>query len=146
MDNRTLSYLTYIVIIGFVVLIAMNILPFLQMQQQPINEKYLSYNGVRGMAIAHRQKLYTLNFDQQNEMIGFLNASIPTAKTALGSNNQKPDFDKIVIYRFNASDIELVPVAYQDGSLIFSAPEWNPDGYMKDEKGAIKSLSESAYD
>lgn len=144
MDNRSLTYLTAIVLAGTGILLVMNILPIFW---SPVNEKYLSYNGVKGIAVVHDGKYYTLNFNQQNETIDMLNMSLKVGKQSVQSSEGKPSFDKIVIYLFNAPDMELTPVAMQSGSIIFQAPSWNPDGYMKEvSKGEFKKLIENAYD
>lgn len=144
MNSKSLTYMTTIVVIGALIILALNVLPYLGFEA---NEKYLPYNDVKGMAIEHQNKLYTLNFDQQKELIGILNSSQPIEKSSVLPNGEKPDFEKIVIYRFNKPDIEIAPIAYQNGHLIFSAPAWNSKGYMIDNsQSSVKALSQQAYD
>lgn len=144
MDNKSLTYMTTIVVIGALIILGLNVIPYLTFSP---SEKYLSYNDVRGMAIEHNRKLYTLNFKQQNELVGIFNNAQPIDKSAVASNNQKPDFTKIFIYRFNQPDIEITPSAYQNGHLIFSASDWNPNGYLIDaSKDSVKALTDQAYD
>jgi hypothetical protein len=124
-------------------LLLLNTIPMIL---SPKVEKYLKYNFVRGMAVEHKNKLYTLGFNQQNEMIGFFNRSVPV-DAAGEDQKQKLDISKIVVYRFNAPDLIIIPIAYEDDNLIFSSPEWNSKGVMKDvSQGALKNLLLQTYD
>lgn len=144
MSNRTLLMLTGIVLVGIFILLAINIMPYISNIK---SERYLTYNGVRGMAIEHNNLLYTLNFEQQNELIGILNMALPIGSKAYTQDNEKPNFEKIIIYRFNSPDAVITPIAYQGNELVFSIPEWNNNGLMKEvSRGELKSLLEKTYD
>lgn len=110
-------------------------------------ETYLRYNDVRGMAVVYQGIPYTLNFAQQNEVIETLNRSIPVGPGYLTSTHTQPEFEKIVIYRFHKPDLELKSIAYVDGNYLFSAPEWQKTGYLRDvTKGKLETLLSQAYD
>lgn len=110
-------------------------------------ETYLRYNDVRGMAVVHQGIPYTLNFEQQNEVVEILNRSIPVDSNYLTNTNTQPEFEKIVIYRFHKPDLELKSIAYVDGNYLFSAPEWQKTGYLREvTKGKLKALLSQTYD
>lgn len=144
MSNRTLFLLTGLVVLCIVILLLLNALPLFW---TPSVEKYLKFNDVRGMAVEHKGKLYTLNFDQQNEVIGYLNKSIPVADTVVANKNPKIDISKIVVYRFGLPNLTMVPIEYINNNLIFSSPDWNPKGLMKDvSRGELENVLSQTYD
>jgi hypothetical protein len=143
--------MTIAVLGGFIIIIFMNIAALLGV----IPSRYLSPNEVRGMAVEHNQLLYTLNFAQQNALIEIFNRSIPVDKKSVEERKatlKKPlEIQKIVIYRFNAPNIEITPVTFvakthsvsssdEAGkvSLVFLAPDWNANQLL--EEAAIDSL------
>lgn len=147
MSSRNTLLMIIAVVIGFAIIILMNIVNMLDFSKA----KYISPSEVRGMAVMHDQKLYTLNFDQQNTLVEIFNRSIPVSKEKLEnrmkslSNNS--EVQKIIIYRFNAPDIEIIPAglvtkslsidpskdSIENQSLVFSASEWNPKGGLLEE-------------
>jgi hypothetical protein len=62
---------------------------------------FISYNEVSGIAIEKENILYTLNFDQQNNMLKYLNDN----QSSLVSKQPPLDFEKMIIYRFNQPEI-----------------------------------------
>ncbi|MBA3238650.1 MAG: hypothetical protein H0T62_09945 [Parachlamydiaceae bacterium] len=60
-------------------------------------ENVLSYNDVRGMAVESDGILYTLNFEQQNQVITALNKGEGFPEMQMGA----PTVDKLIIYRFS---------------------------------------------
>lgn len=153
MNNRFIFFMTFAVIIGIVVILAMNIASAFGIHQF----KYLSPNDVRGMAIEHNGLLYTLNFDQQNSLLDLLNQATPiNSKGAqLETSSTKPNFEKIVIYRFNAPDIEIRPITYsatqshpsKEEALVFSAPAITPHGLMQEAvPNGFKQLISQTFD
>lgn len=145
MSNRTLIYLTGLVIVGMMVLLAINMGSILT--GQPKTEGYLRYNHVRGVAISHNQILYTLNFNQQNRVVEILNRAVKVAGVK-PSNGEKPDFDKLIIYQFDQkADLQITPIAYVDNNLVFSVPEWESGGYLMElSAGDLRRLLSTTYD
>jgi hypothetical protein len=145
MNNRTLIYLTGFVIIGMLVLLALNMTSILT--RQPESQAYLKFNDVRGMAINHNQLLYTLNFNQQNKVIEILNRSVRVVGVNPGKR-QKPDFEKMIVYQFEGKpDLVINPIAYVDKNLVFSVPEWDPSGYLMElSEGDLQDLLSKSYD
>lgn len=144
MSDRAIYWLTGLVVLCMIALLLLNSVPLIWSTPK---EKYIKYNDVRGMAIEHQQKLYTLNFQQQNEVIGYVNKSLTVPQSSVKNVNSKLDFTKIIIYRFNAPDMILIPIEYNDNNLIFSNSELNPSGLMRDtSRGGLKNVLANAYD
>lgn len=144
MSNRTLFWMTGIVILCIIALLLLNALPMIW---TPPTEKYLKFNDVRGMAVEHKNKLYTLNFDQQTQVVGYLNQAVPVDNASVANKNPKIEISKIVVYRFDAPDLILIPIEYRNDNLIFSSPDWNKDGLMKDVSGgALQNILAQTYD
>ncbi len=146
MDNRTLYLLTALVLIAMAVLLGLNLTQILQ--GTPATQNYLNPNEVRGVAVVHDNKNYTLNFQQQVDLIDKLNRSVKISDIPTEGTKQKPDFDKIVIYQFNNKpDISVTPVTYIDSNLIFKQPEWNKEGYLMDTSaGLLQQTITNSYD
>ncbi len=143
MSNRTLFLMTGLVILCIAVLLLLNAIPLIW---TPNIEKYLKFNDVRGMAMEHKGKLYTLNFDQQNELIGYFNKSIPVARKN-AQNKPKLEISKIVVYRFGLADLTIIPIEYINNDLIFFSPDWNSTGLMQDvSHGGMKNILFNTYD
>lgn len=145
MNNRTLVFMTVLVLTGMGVLLGLNLASL--MKGKPISQVYLQNNDVRGMAIRHNQLLYTLNFNQQNELIQMINQSDKIINIPEG-NRQKPDVESIIVYQFGgAKDLEITPLTYVNNNLVFSVPQWNPEGYLMDvSEGNLKRLLSQTYD
>lgn len=144
MNNRTLFYLTAIVLISMAALLTLNLSSILR--GEPLTQDYIRRNHVRGMAVEHHQLLYTLNFQQQNDILDILNRAIRV--TEIKGKREEPLIEKIVIYQFdNQPDLILKPIAYVNDDLVFSIPEWNPDGYLMEvSAGRLHQLLSQTYD
>ncbi len=143
MSNRTLTYLSIAVVACIGLLLVINLIPSIQGIS---SGKYLQLNDVRGSAVQHKGLLYTLNFDQQNHLVDWLNHSV-----AVKSDSYKKDPDmeieKIVVYLFNKPDLEIEPIAYSNGNLVFSSPKWNASGLFIDtSNGVLKQMLSETYD
>lgn len=145
MNNRTLVYMTCLVILGMMVLLALNMTSILT--GQPLGQAYIPNNHVRGMAVSHNQLLYTLNFNQQNKVINILNQSVRVVGVKPGKR-QKPNIEKIIIYQFDDKpDLVINPIAYIDKNLVFSVPEWESEGYLMElSEGDLENLLSKTYD
>lgn len=109
--------------------------------------RYLTPNEVRGIAVFHNGTPFTLNFTQQNRLIDLLNLSLASEKIATPSQADHPPIEKISIYRFGDSDIELEPLFYAEDNLIFTCRLWNWNGYMQDTTGgALRTLLAETFD
>lgn len=144
MNNRTLIYMTGVVIVCVAILIGINL--FYTFQGTFPKDVLLDYNSIRGSAIEHGGKLYTLNFEQQKALIEAINASTRIAELPTGG--KKPSFTKIVVYRFDdAPDVVITPIAFVDGNLVYSAPQLiTPDYLMELSRGQLEKILSQTYD
>ncbi len=145
MSNRTLIYATVLVVASMLVLLGLNLSSILT--GEPTTPRYLHRNQIRGMAVGHRQLLYTLNFAQQNQIVDLLNEAIQVEGIPSG-NREAPDIDALVVYTFDDKpEVKLQPIAYIDHNLLFSAPAWTSSGYlMERSEGDLQKLLSLAYD
>lgn len=146
MIKRQLLYLvtTTLVILSLLILITA-----LFHLRTPPSQKLLSYNDVNGIVIEKNSLLYTLNFQQQNELIDFLNHAAlndpPILSESPDQSVVKPSYTKIAVYRFDGPDIEISPIAYIDGQLLFTSTSWyNGKQLMDSSKGALKQILENS--
>lgn len=143
MNPRVALVMTIAVVCGFAIILLMNLAALVGI----IPSRFISPNDVRGSAIEHKGLVYTLNFNQQNKLIEVLNRAVPISKKDFETRESKSaptiPIQKIVIYRFNASDIEIKPVGYVSKSnptgkdttpysMVLSIPEWNPQGFIEE--------------
>lgn len=137
--------LTGVVVLCMLLLLALNLTSILTGSPPPQN--FLKYNEVRGMEVGHNKLLYTLNFQQQNEVIEILNRSVRVVGLKPGKH-QKPNIDKIVIYQFDSKpSLTITPITYIDDNLVYSIPEWNSDGYLMEiSDGDLHQLLSKTYD
>lgn len=144
MSNRILTLLTICVLIGIGLLLAIN---YMNVFTSNAPDRYLSQGDVRGAAVQHKGKLYTLNFQQQNALIDYINRSLETNRTVPPEGNPNIDFDKIIVYRFNAGDIDIKPVDYVQSNLVFLAPVLHKDVVFLDTSaGSMKTMLSETYD
>lgn len=145
MSNRTIYFLTACVLLGISILLVTN---FTDVSKIDFRfSSYLSPKEVRGISIFHNRKEYPLNFSQQNALMAFLNASQPDNSVDLAKVDRTLDFEKITIYLFNAPNLEIQPIGYVKGNLLFSNLKWNGNGYLRDtSEGKLKALLSGTFD
>ncbi len=87
----------YLFVTGALLAFTLYVIALAPMFEKTPEQRILSYNEVRGMAIESDKLIYTLNFEQQNWVIAALNKNekIPQLKTCA------PTMDKLIVYRFN---------------------------------------------
>lgn len=129
--QRTSLFLT-IGLIAIGVAFLLNMFPIFQ--NGGVGPVHLSNGEVRGMALYYKGKPYTLNFNQQEAMVNYINRSIPVGTPDLKRAVSEPTFEKLVIYRFDGkADVTLKPIAYlKDWNLLYTLHELYPDGYLQD--------------
>jgi hypothetical protein len=130
-------------LIGMMLLFALNIIPYLT---QNSLSTYIRQDAVLGMAIQHDGLLYTLNFDQQKEVIDILNRALPVDKYRSEPSDRPLDFEKIVIYRFDGSQIDIKPLAWVRDNLVFSAPDWSIPPLKEVSKARLFEILQNSYD
>lgn len=145
MNNRTLVYLTILVLVGIGALFALNVAQILD--GSGASQTYLKPYEIRGMAVKFDQMLYTLNFEQQNEVVDILNRSVRVVGVK-PDKRAKPAIEKIYVYPFKDDVIEITPIAYVDNNnLVYSAPQWNNEGYLMEiSNGKLHELLSQTYD
>lgn len=130
MSNRTISILVVAVIIAMGLLFIIN---FTNLYWHITPEKYLSHHNIKGMEVVHDGKSYTLNFEQQNLAVDILNQAVTIGyETYFETKETQFPYDHLIIYKFDGSDVEITPVGFVNLQLLFKAPEWNPDGLMRE--------------
>lgn len=143
MSNRMIYILTFFVLVGICILLVINSTNVLNVK---FTDPYLSKKDVRGTAIIHQGKEYTLNFAQQNALIDYLNASQVQVNQDLKVDSPA-DFEKIVIYLFEVPNVEIIPIGYSKNNLIFTSEKWNAKGQFIDtSNGQLKELLSGTYD
>ena len=136
-------YMTALVLAAILVLFGFNLI---SMFWNPYPETYIAHNQIRGMATQYHGKLYTLNFDQQNEVIDLLNKAVAVTPDQQ-IEGTKPEIEKLIIYRFNSSDIDVTPISLVNDQYILSVPAWKKDGYLKDvSSGELVKVLSNTYD
>ncbi|MBA3958542.1 MAG: hypothetical protein H0X51_09170 [Parachlamydiaceae bacterium] len=144
MNNRTLFWMTAFVLVGISALLAINTMKFIDTKG---TTNRVPRETVKGMAVFHDGKPYTLNFAQQNSLIDFLNAAKPISLENVPDIKNATGIEKIVIYHFTGADTEIFPLSYtEQGNLRFSVPLWHPNTLEDSSNGALKSLLTSTVD
>jgi hypothetical protein len=144
MKNRTWWYLTGVVIVSVIVLFSFN--SRVLVTGELLNEKYLKYNEVQGIAVEHQHMKYTLNFAQQKEFIAILNRALPVRNLQMLQLKPLP-FESIVVYQFNQQPLIFLPLGFIDDRLVFSVPNWNSEDYLMEiSNGRLQEIFSQIYD
>jgi len=142
--SNSILIMTGLVVFAVFVLLFVNLIPFFS-TTPPAN--FISLNDVRGSAVMHAQKPFTLNFEQQNQLVDYLNRTVTVKKSDYSQPDKNLGVQSITIYRFKAPDLEITPIAISDKNVVFSAPEKNPDFYFMDlSAGSLLKLLQSSFD
>lgn len=139
--NRLIPLLTLAVLAGMAIILMFNLSSLFV---EPKNERFLAYNGVRGIAVEHGKKLWTLNFEQQNSVIEMINRCLAVGKRE-GEALNLP-VDRIVVYQFNAPDLFITPVGFEGDNLILESKELHPGSLLDISNGNLNTLLQSSYD
>lgn len=142
MNNNTIIGMTALVVIGILVLMVLHILPI----SSDNNQKMLRNGETRGMAVVHDGLPFTLNFEQQQTAIDALNSSVYVKKEGYPAKDTL-NIQKIVVYRFNAPDLELTPIQFVEDNLVYDAPALNSEYYFLELSGGdLKKMLTNAFD
>lgn len=162
MSRRITIIMTIAVLSGFMIIVLVNIASMIGF----IPSKFISPNDVKGVAVEHNGELYTLNFAQQNQLIDVINRSFVVTQEDVDNRkihfSSAPEIDKIIIYRFNESNvqIEITPIAYvnkkvnvlvhnplEDVNIVFSAPLLSHTGFLEESsEDEIYKMLKTTYD
>jgi hypothetical protein len=144
MKTNPLSIGIFLVIIGILALLMINLAPQHPTTSSPL---FATVGNVRGMAIIHKGMPYTLNFKQQEFSIDNLNRAVKVKKSDFVSSKDSFLFEKLVIYRFEGEEIEVVPVALNEKNIVFSSPTLSSDSYFLELSGGeLYTLLSKAFD
>lgn len=144
MKQSTLYLMTAAVVIGVLALLVINF--------YPVSVPDVTSSGpppaeVRGMSVFHKGIPYTLNFEQQSLANDALFHAVEVKKADYKPVKEGFPFEKIVVYRFNAPDVEIFPIQYVEGNLVFSSPMLNNNAYyMELSGGAFTKMITNSYD
>jgi hypothetical protein len=145
-DNLMKNWILIIAVICLIGLIALNYATKL-IPSSSTKPSYINRNDVLGMAVEYKQLPYTLNFKEQNAVINFLNESQPHEKSLYEPDPTAFPFTRLIIYRFNGPEIQIIPIALPHQDLVFAASAWDRDRYFHDvSKGELFHLLNTTYD
>ncbi len=136
-------YLIILMIAGVVFLLTLNTLPFLMSGKEL---RHLEHQKIKGTSVSYEGKNYTLNYNQQIELIEGLNAAIPIGKGEFKPKDM-PDMGQFEIVFFDETPkLILKPAGVIGNNLVFNIPEWNKEGWIKDvTDGKLLHLLENSH-
>lgn len=144
MTNTTLIGMTSLVLVAIGTLLAINFFPKASLE---VTEQGLPPLEVRGAAVVYKGVPFTLNFEQQQLATNAILRAEKVEKSKYPEIKRPLNFEKMILYRFNASDLEIFPIQYDETNLVFSAPDLNKDYYFIElSGGALKNMIDSSYD
>lgn len=145
MQTSTVIAMTAVVVLGIVTLLFLNFKPMAPVHVGTAS--HLPGNDVRGMAVFHNGIPYTLNFEQQKLANDVINRAVEVKKSDYPKAEAPFSFDKLVIYRFNAPDVEIFPISYSDRNLVFSVPSLSQEKYFLELSGGeFKNMINASFD
>ena len=146
MKNSTVIAMTALVLVAIGALLFMNLAPYASFKEAP-SSSLVSNSEIRGIAVVHRGVPFTLNFDEQKVAVDSVMRAVTVKKADYPEVKGPFDFDKIIIYRFNAPEIELFPIQFPEQNLVFSMPPINKDKYyMELSGGEFKRMISQSFD
>ena len=145
MKNPTLVAMTALVLLGVATLMMLNYAP--KLTTTDATAAGLPPLEVRGMAVVHEGKPFTLNFDQQKLANDAISKAVKVKKSDYSKSKEPLNFEKIVIYRFNAPDLEVIPVQYAEKNLVFEVPAVDKETYYLELSGGnLQNMINNAFD
>jgi len=143
--SRTLKVLLIFGVLGLILLFGMNAGHWLA---PALPTAYLHQEEVLGMDVQHQGKKYPLNYTQQKNILKLINRMVPVGYEVYLKEQNKPiEFDAILIYKGDETIITLKPVSKINKQLLFSVPEWNASGLMRETgSGMLTNLIAKTVD
>lgn len=137
MDNRTITFMTVAVIVCVGLLLGINLLTIVRNPSPaPIDS-----SSVIKIAVVSNKQEHVFTPVQQNFILTLLKQSQPADKNATAGKGTPPDFEKLILYRDNAPNIEITPISYIGSDLLFSTPDWNSGAPLQDTShGVLKGI------
>lgn len=144
MQNNKLTVLIFLGVVGVIALLFLQITP----TNNPTTTPQLSTIGdLKGSAIFHKNTPYTLNFDQQQILIEYLNRAAKVKKSDFTIETSTFPYERIVLYRFEGGNIELIPVMLKEKNIVFNIPKISEDSYFLEMSGGqLANVLNGAFD
>lgn len=140
--NQWLSTLLIVAILGLAAILVINTfsieitLPSIEGKEKKM---LLNPKEVEGSSVTENQKTYTLNFEQQNTLIKWINQSESFSGNM--DSFQPTSIEKITFHIFNQPDIDLYPSGLIENQFLFFSPSWKDKGQMVEpSKGVLKQI------
>lgn len=144
MPSSTNMTLLTIALAAILVLFGVNLIthikPEIKETEETSGTLLLNRADIRGMAVDKEGKIFTLNQQQQNQAVTYINRMRPVNKNDYPTKDTF-EFTQLILYRFNKRDVVLIPIAFQDKNLVFDIPALGSSSYMLDRSdGALYDL------
>lgn len=149
MKSTTVFGMTALVLVAILVLLMMNFAPKATtlFTSTDTKQPFFPANDIRGMAVEHKGLLYTLNYDQQRLAADAILRSVEVKEKNYMVKKETTPFDKIIIYRFNASDVEIYPIQLKESNWIFSIPQVDSKMYYLELSGGeLNTMLNHSFD
>jgi len=141
MKNRTLFILIGIAVVLSLLLVMQHFFSAMT-QEESYVERRVDPNWVKGSALVQGDKPYTLNLDQQLELIRIINNAEAPEKAP---SPIKLPASKFVIYRFpKESEITISAQGAVDGKIVFQATGLESHLFIEKSPGSLQKLIEGA--
>ncbi|CRX39437.1 hypothetical protein [Estrella lausannensis] len=126
------------------VLLVQRLINYMQTEEVHF-EKRINPNWIRGSSATIGEKPYTLNLDQQMELISIVNESELFSQTGSLTAVSWP---KLLLYRFSGQpDVTVTVVGVNEGKAIFKAEPVGKDQLLAEKSaGSMKKLIDSSRD
>lgn len=138
-------FLTSLALVAMGALLVLNLAPNLASQ---VTVQAIPPLMVRSISVVQKGVPYTLNAEQQRIATNAIQRAEEVKKSDYPTVKGPFNFEKIIIQRFNSTDLEITPVQFKENELVFSAPTLNPDVYYIELSGGalqkvLNSVSET---
>lgn len=115
---------------------------YLNLKTPPEKPFFLDERAIIGVAVSHKNKLYTLNLEQQLFLIRLLNKSVDYEKPA---SYLSSGFEKMIFYLPSDQNKELHPIGFVENELVYEAP-WTKKKWMVEKSGGrLKEVLSQIY-
>lgn len=143
MKNSFLIALIIAVVAGIALLFVMQFSSYFDTGHQRF-----TYSDIRGAAVYYKDKPYTLNFDQEAELLEAVNRTVPIVSASFEFPGKSTlPLSKIAIYLFNGNTIELFPRYDAGEEIIFEAPALAQGTFLKDTSGgSLRTMLLGTFD
>lgn len=143
MKSNTVMTLAVLAIVAIAALMAINFAPKFSYQ---ITNTAIPPMQIKGIDVVLKGTPYTLNYDQQKIVGDAIQNAKEVKKSDYPTSKGPFSFDKIVIHRFDSSDVEVYPIQFAQYNLVFSAPVLGKEYYMEVSGGALQKVINAVHE